>query len=325
MPSVSVKNNTGISFFLVSFCLAQFFFFLNPYIKILCAEGTSEVGAVQAISAPGPEEQAVGQPAPESESKKENAGLITVNNIPELKKGTILIKEPSSATAEQPAARVLPKEEENLTELQIEARQYHAEGLEFQNNGEVDSAMAFYQKAVVLDPFYAVAYNDLGIIYEANGLPQRAEESYIKAMNIDPQLLSAYSNLAMLYESRRDLRQAAYYWQKRAEMGLVNDPWTQKAQRRFSDIDTVLSDRPVEDNKEKETIELLTTVMNDKALLKKDDAAQAREYMSKARVLYSKGDDVTALKTAIDAQQLDPANDEIEQFVDQVQHRVLSR
>ncbi|MDP2905012.1 MAG: hypothetical protein Q8O22_01745, partial [Candidatus Omnitrophota bacterium] len=126
-------------------------------------------------------------------------------------------------------------------------------------------------------------------------------------------------------ESRRDLRQAAYYWQKRAEMGLVGDPWTQKAQRRYNDIETVLSDRPVEDNKEKETIELLATVLNDKALLKKDDAAQAREYMSKARALYNKGDDVTAFKTAIDAQQLDPTNDEIEEFVEQVQHRALSR
>ena len=325
MPSASVKNNPGIRFFIVSFCLAQFLFFLNPYIKILYAEGATEVGPVSAISAPGPEELVVKQPAPESETKKENAGLIVVNNVPETKKGTILIKEPTSATAEQPASKAPPKEEENLTELQKDARQYHAEGLEFQKNGEVDSAMALYQKAVVLDPFYAVAYNDLGILYEANGLPQRAEESYIKAMSIDPQLLSAYSNLAMFYESRRDLRQAAYYWRKRAEMGLVGDPWTQKAQRRFNDIETVLSDRPVEDNKEKETIELLATVLNDKAMLKKDDAAQAGEYMTKARALYSKGDDVTALKTAIDAQQLDPANDEIEQFVDQVQHRVLSR
>ncbi|MDP2905933.1 MAG: tetratricopeptide repeat protein [Candidatus Omnitrophota bacterium] len=324
MPSASVKNNTRIFFFLVSFCLAQIFLFLNPCVNLLSAQGTTEVGPVSAITAPGPQEQAIVQPAPESEPKKENAGLISVNRVPELKKGTILIKEPSSPTAELSVSKAPPKEE-SLTELQKDARQYHAEGLEFQNNGELDSAMALYQKAVVLDPFYAVAYNDLGILYEANGLPQRAEESYIKAMNIDPQLLSAYSNLAMLYESRRDLRQAAYYWQKRAEMGLANDPWTQKAQRRFNDIDTVLSDRPVEDNKEKEAIELLAQVTNDKALLKKDDTVQAREYMFKARALYNKGEDVTALKTAIDAQQLDPANDEIEQFVEQLQHRILSR
>ena len=59
-------------------------------------------------------------------------------------------------------------EDENVgTTLQREARDYRQEGVEYQRIDDLDTAMAYYQKAIELDPSYTVAYNDLGIIYEA--------------------------------------------------------------------------------------------------------------------------------------------------------------
>lgn len=301
MPSASPKNNSGITPFLVSFFLVQAFFFFNSHPYLFSAE---DISAKDASS---------------------NAGLIVNNDVPEAKKGTVLLKEPSVAGTSGSITRKAPKEEE-LGEREKEARAYHIEGMNYQDKGDFEIALDYYQKAVLLDPFYAIAYNDLGVMYEALDQPERAEDAYLKALNIDPQLLGAYSNLAMLNESRRDLRQAAYYWGKRAELGLAGDAWTEKARQRYQDIEAVLSDRPLQqDRREQETIELLHQVINEKAVLKKDDAAQGRVFFEKAKALYSKGDDVAAYKAAIDAHQLDPANKEIEQFIDKVQHRVLSR
>ena len=95
------------------------------------------------------------------------------------------------------------KELESLTQLQLEARAYRDQGLKYQQIGNIDAALRFYQKAIELDSLYAVAYNDLGVIYEAKGETDRAEESYLSAIKIDPSYLSACTNLALFYENKR--------------------------------------------------------------------------------------------------------------------------
>lgn len=216
-------------------------------------------------------------------------------------------------------------EDENLlSELQKQARFYRSQGTEYQRIGQLDTAMAYYQKAAELDPTYAVAYNDLGIIYEAKGMPERAEENYLKAIKINPNYLSAYSNLALFYEGRRDLKQAALYWQKRIELGPQGDPWTEKAKTRLEDIRLVLGGKNT-DPYEGNVISLMNDVLVQKAALKGDDKALAKKYLEKARLSYKKGDSLTAIKEAGDAKALDPSNREIDEFLDKVRIRMLSR
>jgi tetratricopeptide (TPR) repeat protein len=222
------------------------------------------------------------------------------------------------AQAKEPSA-------ESLTEVQKQARVYRQQGLAYQSVGDADSAMTLYQKAVETDPGYAVAYNDLGIIYEAKGLAGRAEGAYLKAVKCDESLIGAYTNLALFYENKRDLKKAAYYWEKRANLGSPDDPWTQKAKARLKDINFVLSDSPVEDIEEQEVVVMLNDVAKQKALLKKDDLAFAKVTFDKARQSYKLGDEASAFKLALDAKQLDPSNDEIEEFIRKVQNRLLSR
>lgn len=261
-----------------------------------------------------------------------NSGYVSSSNTPELKKGTVLLKERSGASIQNPVPKFSKDNADDFTSLQKEARTYYLEGVSCQSKGDLDTAMQLYQKAIILDPFLDAAYNDLGILYEANLDPERAEGAYLKAIEINPRLLGAYSNLASLYESRRDLQKAAYYWQKRADMGLADDPWTQKAQQRIEDIRMVLAVNPESYKLQKETLSMTASVNQDKArqkarkeLLKKDDKAKAMDCLEQARALYYKGDEVAALKVAIDAQQLDSGNDEIQEFVDHVQNRVLTR
>lgn len=210
------------------------------------------------------------------------------------------------------------------SELQEQARKYRQAGLENQRMGNLPAAMSLYQKAIAIDPGYAVAYNDLGVIYEAANFPERAEESYLKSIKIDPDYLSAYTNLALFYENQRDLEKAAYYWAKRAGSGAPDDLWTQKAASRLKDIRLVLSDKPIADQREKDIIDLMKDAAVYKSVLNKDDKALAQAYFSKARQNYNKGDLATAIKEALDAQYLDQNNPEIEVFIEKAVLRALS-
>jgi Flp pilus assembly protein TadD len=206
-----------------------------------------------------------------------------------------------------------------------QSRKYREEGLENQRIGNLPAAMNLYQKAIALDPAYAAAYNDLGVIYEAAGFPEQAKESYLKAIQVDPAYLSAYTNIAFIYEEQRDLKSAAFYWAKRAEMGSLDDLWTLKASSRLKDIRTVLSSSPVADARETEVLSLVKDVVKYKSTLNKNDKALAQDRFDKAKQSFNKGDLAAAIKEALDAEYLDPDNPEIEAFIEKTELRALSR
>lgn len=202
--------------------------------------------------------------------------------------------------------------------LPEQARKYREEGLENQRVGNLPEAMSLYQKAIVLDPTYAVAYNDLGVIYEALGFPDRAKESYFRAIKVDPAYLSAYTNIALLYEEQRDLERAAFYWAKRVGLGSLDDPWTQKAVSRLKDIRTVLSKRPVADAREEDILGLIKDASAYKSVFNKADKVQAQNHLRKAIQYYKKRKLTTAIKEAAEAQALDQANPEIKEFIEKI-------
>jgi len=219
----------------------------------------------------------------------------------------------------------------NFTEMQKQARMYREQGFSVQGIGNLDMALVLYQKAVELDPRYAVAYNDLGVIYEAKGMIDRAEENYLKAIKINPDFLSAYSNLAFFYENKRDLEKAAYYWSKRVELGTIDDEWKEKARMRLEDIRAVLSPAPVELTREQEVVNLT----RDLACRPKPEAPKSKAKISKntesaqlfknAKESYARKDYAEAFKEALDALQLDPTNKNIEKFIEKVQNEALTR
>ncbi len=213
------------------------------------------------------------------------------------------------------------KETDTLNMLQNEARMYREKGLELQNAGDIASAMSLYQKAIELDPTYALPYNDLGIIFESKGMLDRAEESYVRAIKIDPKLLSAYTNLAMLYENKRQLNKALNYWRKRFELGDPLDPWTRRAQQRVKDIQAITGNSPY-DPKEEQVIAMMKEMQDAE---KKDKKTLSKYYFKKAKATYDKGDKVGAFKQAVDAMQLDPSNKDIKEFVDRVQGTLLAQ
>ncbi len=220
---------------------------------------------------------------------------------------------------------VVPLGQYAPNELKEQARKYREIGLENQRMGNLGEAMSLYQKAVTIDPGYAVAYNDLGVIYEAAGFLKRAEGSYLKSINVDPAYLSAYTNLAFFYENQRDLQKAAFYWNKRVGLGSPDDPWTQKAVSRLKDIRMVLSDTPITDAQEDDVLGLIKDVTVHKSALSKDDKLLVKDHFSKAKQSYERGDLAAAITEALDAQHLDQNNPEIAAFIEKAESRALSR
>jgi len=206
-----------------------------------------------------------------------------------------------------------------------QAKKYREVGLEYQRSGNVAEALSYYQKAIAICPNYAVPYNDLGVLYEGMGSLGRAEESYLMSTKIDPLYCSAYTNLALLYEGQRDFDRAAYYWSKRVDVGSQDDPWTQKAANRLRDIRRSLSVKPFTDEREEDVLGLMKDIVENKSEIAKDQETLAQMHFKKARSCFDRGDMATAIKEALDAQQLDQDNPEIEAFIEKAELRALTR
>ncbi|MFA6216583.1 MAG: tetratricopeptide repeat protein [Candidatus Omnitrophota bacterium] len=253
--------------------------------------------------------------------------MLTLNhkNIPQKVLLTVLLSSSlvAFAYAQNQPERVngdLPSR--TMPALAEQARAYRSQGFQLQTAGDTENALKYYQKAVEIDPLYAAAYNDVGVIYEAKGDISRAEENYLKAVQIDPNFISGYSNLAFLYEGKRDLKKAEYCWDKRAKLGQEGDPWTQKAIQRLRDIHVILGGHGY---REQEIIDYMGEISQRKSLLRENDREFAKDIFSKAKRSYAKKDYPAAFAQAINAQQFDPDNAEIEAFIVKIQRRALSR
>lgn len=230
-----------------------------------------------------------------------------------------------AAYAQTPTSDVFDESGQEMKSslMSEQAREYRARGYKYQQLGNIREAMGYYKKAIECDPAYAVPYNDLGVLYEANGNVDLAEQNYLQAIKIDPTYLSAYSNLAMLYEGKRDLNRAAFFWQKRAYLGSPDDPWTDRARHRLEDIRLVLGKKSMV-SREQQILDLANAVSSEKALLRQDDKANAKYLLDKAKQYYQRGENILALKEAINARQLDPSNSDIDDFIEKVQTRLLT-
>lgn len=245
-----------------------------------------------------------------------NLGNVTYNN------SAVTGNEDEAAVIAQDPEEYYVKEDQNkLSLMQQQARLYREEGIKAQGLGNLDAALAFYQKAIEADPGYAIAYNDLGVIYEAAGDIERAEANYLKAAQIEPDYLSPYTNLAYIYENKRDLNKAAFYWSRRAELGLPDEAWTQKARARYDDLVQLLPELRKE-IVDKETISLIKEA-EEKEKLKKQARAQASlQHLEAGRKLYSAQDYSKAIDEFSQALSLDPENQDAFAMLDSAKRRI---
>ncbi|MEW6657611.1 MAG: tetratricopeptide repeat protein [Thermodesulfobacteriota bacterium] len=76
---------------------------------------------------------------------------------------------------------------------------YHHLGMDLVNRGQLDQAIAMYQKTLSLAPQYPSAYNNLAIAYAKQGRFKEAIPHFKEAIRLTPDNVSFYRNLALAY------------------------------------------------------------------------------------------------------------------------------
>ena len=206
--------------------------------------------------------------------------------------------------------------------LKKQAHQYRKEGFQAQLKGNYSDAVSSYEKAIELNPAYAVAYNDLGVVYEKMDLLDKAEASYKKAIEIDPHYASTYTNLALFYEKGKDFEEAARLWRRRIELGEPADTWTYKAKQHLENLSKI-DKRLYKIYEEVETLELIGEVKGLKRKIKDSSQLAAEVYFARGKEHYERGQYLKALKELHRATNLDPRNKKIEQLLIKAQKRAL--
>lgn len=161
-----------------------------------------------------------------------------------------------------------------------EARGYREKAYQFQSEGDLQSALMYYQKAGYLDSSSAAIANDIGVIYEALGNDDKALINYKNALEKDKNFLPVYTNLALIYERKGDIKNATLYWKKRYLAGEEGDYWWEISRQHLLKLGTYPEVRKamLEDRAARLSRELIYT--RDR----KDE-----ELVEKARILFDIG------------------------------------
>ncbi|MDP2939316.1 MAG: hypothetical protein Q8O13_04445 [Candidatus Omnitrophota bacterium] len=193
--------------------------------------------------------------------------------------------------------------------LKDQAKDYREKGYNLQLVGDTDSALAFYQKAISLDPSFVAVYNDLGIVSEMHADIERSEYYYLKAIELDHSYLAAYSNLAYLYEKKGDFLKAALFLKRRIEKGFPADLWTKKAKdnlRRLSLLSKEVKDMLIQEEvatfESEFSQQLYTRKINDFGL----NVIQAKEHFEKGFALLKQNEFSLALEEFKKAKRFTP-------------------
>lgn len=85
-------------------------------------------------------------------------------------------------------------------------------GNTFENQGRLDEATLYYEKALALLPDYSNALHQTGSVLEKQGRVDDAIEKYLEAIEVEPCFLDAHFSLASAYEKMGLVESAASAW-----------------------------------------------------------------------------------------------------------------
>jgi tetratricopeptide (TPR) repeat protein len=122
------------------------------------------------------------------------------------------------------------------------AQAFFTEGIAFQQQGKVPTAVASYGKAIVADPTFANAYYNLAIAYRDSHQTERALDNYELALIANPKFLNARINYAILLAQEGFTADAIVQYEKALQEN-PNDSAIQYAVARLYASDKATNDK----------------------------------------------------------------------------------
>ena len=92
---------------------------------------------------------------------------------------------------------------------------YNLLGLILAGQGKIQTAIECYNKAIKINPNFAMPYNNLGLLYVNHKFDyKKAENFYKKSISLDPKILEAHNNLGSLYNTLNRFEEAIGCYKK---------------------------------------------------------------------------------------------------------------
>ena len=91
-------------------------------------------------------------------------------------------------------------------------------GNAYDDEGNYDKAIEYYQKTIELKPDNTEVYNNMGIAYNHKGSYDKAIEYYEKAIELNPDLSEAFNNMGNAYSDKGNYDKAIECYQKVIEL-----------------------------------------------------------------------------------------------------------
>jgi len=105
-----------------------------------------------------------------------------------------------------------------LNEKEFEAIHFCNLGTAWYEKGDYAKVIEYSERAIKLDPKYAVAFNNLGAAHAKQGNLDVAMECYKKATSINPNYATAFSNIGVAFYRLGYLKKAVEYFEKAIEL-----------------------------------------------------------------------------------------------------------
>jgi tetratricopeptide (TPR) repeat protein len=103
--------------------------------------------------------------------------------------------------------------------LSPEQQVYYADrdvqlGLSRHQTGDLQTAVAYYQQAIALNPEFWQAHYNLGIAMQEQGLWKEAIDCHQKALELNQDFIPAYDNLGQIYQVQNQFEKATVAYQR---------------------------------------------------------------------------------------------------------------